>query len=38
MNARAAIGLAVLLALLLAAPAFLGGYGLSVLILVLYFA
>jgi branched-chain amino acid transport system permease protein len=38
MNARAAVGLAILLALLLAAPALLGGYGLSVLILVLYFA
>jgi branched-chain amino acid transport system permease protein len=38
MNARAAIGLAILLALLLAAPVLLGGYGLSVLILVLYFA
>jgi branched-chain amino acid transport system permease protein len=37
MNARAAIGLAILLALLLAAPALLGGYGLSILILVLYF-
>jgi branched-chain amino acid transport system permease protein len=31
-------GLAILLALLLAAPALLGGYGLSVLILILYFA
>ncbi|MBN9090352.1 MAG: branched-chain amino acid ABC transporter permease [Reyranella sp.] len=31
-------GLAILLALLLVAPALLGGYGLSVLILVLYFA
>jgi branched-chain amino acid transport system permease protein len=38
MNLRAAVGLAILLALLLAAPALLGGYGLSVLILVLYFA
>jgi branched-chain amino acid transport system permease protein len=38
MNARSAVGLAILLALLLAAPALLGGYGLSVLILVLYFA
>lgn len=38
MSARVVIGLAVLLALLLAAPALLGGYGLSVLILVLYFA
>jgi len=38
MNARAAVGLAILLALLLAAPALLGGYGLSVLILLLYFA
>ncbi len=38
MTARAAIGLAALLALLIAAPALLGGYGLSVLILVLYFA
>jgi branched-chain amino acid transport system permease protein len=35
---RAAAGLAILLALLLAAPALLGGYGLSVLILILYFA
>ena len=38
MNARAAVGLAILLALLLAAPALVGGYGLSVLILLLYFA
>ena len=38
MNARAAVGLAILLALLLAAPALLGGYGLSILILLLYFA
>ena len=38
MNLRAAVGLAILLAVLLAAPALLGGYGLSVLILVLYFA
>ncbi len=38
MKTRAMVGLAVLLALLLAAPALLGGYGLSVLILVLYFA
>lgn len=38
MKTRAAAGLAILLALLLAAPALLGGYGLSVLILVLYFA
>jgi len=37
MNHRTAAGLAILLALLLAAPALLGGYGLSVLILVLYF-
>ena len=36
--ARRASALAILLALLLAAPALLGGYGLSVLILVLYFA
>jgi branched-chain amino acid transport system permease protein len=35
---RATIGLVVLLALLLVAPALLGGYGLSVLILILYFA
>jgi branched-chain amino acid transport system permease protein len=35
---RATIGLLVLLALLLVAPALLGGYGLSVLILILYFA
>jgi branched-chain amino acid transport system permease protein len=35
---RATAGLAVLLALLLVAPALLGGYGLSVLIMVLYFA
>jgi branched-chain amino acid transport system permease protein len=35
---RALVMLAVLLALLVAAPALLGGYGLSVLILVLYFA
>jgi len=35
---RATLGLAILLALLLAAPALLGGYGLSVLILILYFA
>ena len=38
MKTRAMVGLAVLLALLLAAPALLGGYGLSVLILILYFA
>jgi branched-chain amino acid transport system permease protein len=38
MNARAAVGLAILLVLLIAAPALLGGYGLSILILVLYFA
>jgi branched-chain amino acid transport system permease protein len=38
MNRRALAGLVVLLALLVAAPALLGGYGLSVLILVLYFA
>jgi branched-chain amino acid transport system permease protein len=38
MNARSAVGLAILLALLLAAPALLSGYGLSVLILLLYFA
>ena len=35
---RVLVMLAVLLALLVAAPALLGGYGLSVLILVLYFA
>src|SRR4029077_19501754 len=35
---RVLVMLAVLLALLIAAPALLGGYGLSVLILVLYFA
>ena len=35
---RATAGLAILLALLLTAPALLGGYGLSVLILILYFA
>lgn len=35
---RVTVGLAILLALLLVAPALLGGYGLSVLILVLYFA
>jgi len=35
---RPTIGLVVLLALLLAAPALLGGYGLSVLILILYLA
>ena len=35
---RATLGLAILLALLLVAPALLGGYGLSVLILILYFA
>ena len=35
---RATVGLAILLALLLVAPALLGGYGLSVLILILYFA
>jgi branched-chain amino acid transport system permease protein len=35
---RVMAGLAILLALLLVAPALLGGYGLSVLILVLYFA
>lgn len=38
MNVRAVAGLLVLLALLLAAPLVLGGYWLSVLILVLYFA
>ncbi len=38
MKVRAVSGLAVLLALLIAAPAVLGGYGLSVLILVLYLA
>ena len=38
MKVRAVSGLAVLLALLLAAPAVLGGYGLSVLILALYLA
>lgn len=38
MTLRATAGLAILLALLLAAPALLGGYGLSVLILILYFA
>jgi branched-chain amino acid transport system permease protein len=38
MNKRAVIGLCVLLAFLLVAPALLGGYALSVLILVLYFA
>jgi branched-chain amino acid transport system permease protein len=35
---RTTVGLAILLALLLVAPALLGGYGLSVLILILYFA
>jgi branched-chain amino acid transport system permease protein len=38
MSGRLLTGLAVLLVLLLAAPALLGGYGLSVLILILYFA
>ena len=38
MSAAHLVLLAVLLALLIAAPALLGGYGLSVLILVLYFA
>ncbi|HZP99916.1 MAG TPA: branched-chain amino acid ABC transporter permease [Reyranella sp.] len=38
MNRRAALSLAVLFAFLLAAPLLLGNYGLSVLILVLYFA
>ncbi|MBS0537682.1 MAG: branched-chain amino acid ABC transporter permease [Proteobacteria bacterium] len=38
MNVRAVAGLSILLALLLAAPLLLGGYWLSVLILVLYFA
>ena len=38
MKIQAMVGLAVLLVLLLAAPALLGGYGLSVLILILYFA
>lgn len=38
MNTRALAGLLVLLAFLVAAPALLGGYYLSVLILVLYFA
>jgi branched-chain amino acid transport system permease protein len=35
---RGTVGLAILLVLLLVAPALLGGYGLSVLILILYFA
>jgi len=35
---RTTVGLAALLVLLLVAPALLGGYGLSVLILILYFA
>ena len=35
---RTTVGLVTLLALLLAAPTLLGGYGLSVLILILYFA
>ena len=35
---RTTVGLTALLVLLLAAPALLGGYGLSVLILILYFA
>ena len=38
MKTRALLTLAALLVCLVAAPAFLGGYALSVLILVLYFA
>jgi len=38
MKTRALVTLAALLVFLVAAPAFLGGYALSVLILVLYFA